>query len=112
MSKFMVRVVLHDARTWDQYDGLNDAMESQGFSRTLSGKKAAYHLPPSEYWFKGDESMADVRVLAATAAETTGQSFGLIVVKADGWSVMRLKTVKASGPGSTGKDVSPGGRRR
>jgi len=110
MSKFMVRVVLHDVPTWEKYDELHQAMEDKGFSRTLAGKKATYHLPPSEYWFTGEQSLADVRVLAAAAAETTGQPFGLIVVKADGWSVMRLKTVEA--PESDGeKRIVPRSRR-
>lgn len=95
MSKFMVRVILHDASNWEMYEGLHQAMESKGFVRTLAGKKATYHLPPSEYWFAGEQTLADVRVLAAAAAESTGQEFGLVVVKADGWSVMRLKTVES-----------------
>lgn len=111
MSKFMVRVFLHDAKTWEQYDELNQAMDDKGFSRTLTGSKATYHLPPSEYWFKGDQSMADVRVLAAAAAEATGQAFGLIVVKADGWSVMRLKTVEGRGASDGDKSVRPRGHR-
>lgn len=102
MSKYMVRVLLHDATNWEMYDDLNTAMEQRGFARTLSGKKASYHLPPSEYWFTGEQTLADVRVLAAAAAESTGQAFGLVVVKADGWSVMRLKTVEApEGGGDT-----------
>jgi hypothetical protein len=96
MSKFMVRVILHDAETSASYDGLNAAMVQLGFSRELQGKKASYHLPTGDYWHQGDMSASDLRVMAATAAEGTGQDFGLIVVRVDGWSVMRLKKVEAA----------------
>ncbi len=111
MPKFMVRVVLHDAQNWEQYEGLHKAMEDRGFLRTLVGTKATYHLPPAEYWYKSDGTLADVRVLAAEAAEMTGEPFGLIAVKADGWSVMRLKTVESREAGSGEKNVKPRGRR-
>lgn len=102
MPKYMVRVLLHDATNWDMYHDLNAHMAQRGFESTLSGKKAAYHLPPAEYWFNGDQTLADVRMLAAAAAEQTGQAFGLVVVKADGWTVMRLKPVEApEGGGDT-----------
>jgi hypothetical protein len=111
MSKFMVRMLLHDAQNWGQYDELHKAMEERGFSRTLVGSKATYHLPPAEYWFKGDEALADVRVLAAAAAETTGQPFGMVVVKVDGWSVMRLKSVDTPSRGDGDTKLKPRGRR-
>ena len=97
MPKFMVRIVLHDAKTWGPYDQLHDPMIAKGFERELPGKKAAYHLPLGEYWYQGDSTAADVRVLAAAAVESAGQDFGVIVVRVDGWSVMRLKKVEAAG---------------
>jgi hypothetical protein len=90
----MVRVILHDAETPADYESLNSAMAQQGFTRELNGKKASYHLPPGEYWYTGDVSVTDVRVIAAAAAQATGADFGLIVVRVDGWSVMRLKRVE------------------
>jgi hypothetical protein len=107
----MVRMVLHDARNWDEYEKLNQAMEERGFARTLAGNKGTYHLPPAEFWFKGDQTLADVRMLAASAAETTGQPFGMVVVKADGWSVMRLKTVDTPHSGDGDTKLKPRGRR-
>ena len=96
MSKFMVRVVLHDTEDLASYESLNAAMSQQGFSRELQGKKANYHLPTGEYWFQGDSSVGDLRVRAAVAAEATGHDFGMIVVRVDGWSIMRLKRVEAA----------------
>jgi hypothetical protein len=96
MPKFMVQVVLHEVEKPDLYDDLNAAMEKKGFMRELAGKKAAYHLPTGTYWYEAEISPNDLRVKAAAAAETTGQDFGVVVVRADGWSVMRLKRVEAA----------------
>ncbi|HUB24070.1 MAG TPA: hypothetical protein VL992_01480 [Tepidisphaeraceae bacterium] len=99
MPKFMVQVVLHDVATPAMYEDLNTAMEKKGFSRELAGKKAAYHLPTGTYWYEADLSPSDLRVKAAAAAETTGEDFGIVVVRAEGWSVMRLKRVEAAPQG-------------
>ena len=92
----MVRIELHDAENATAYEGLNAAMAKKGFTSELNGKKASYHLPTGEYWYQGDASAGDVRVLAAKAAEKSGQDFGMIVVRVDGWSIMRLKRVEAA----------------
>ena len=96
MSKFMVRVMFHDAEDSASYDTLNAVMAQQGFTRELQGKKGNYQLPTGEYWFQGDTSVTDLRVRAAVAAEATGHDFGMIVVRVDGWSVMRLKRVEGA----------------
>jgi hypothetical protein len=96
MAKFMTRVILHDAEMASAYDNLNAAMVQQGFARELPGKKAMYHLPLGEYWYQGDRTTGELRTLAAAAAETIGQDFGIVVVRVDGWSVMRLKKVEAA----------------
>ena len=71
-------------------------MSEKGFSRELVGKKAAYQLPCGEYWHIGQSTVSEVRAAAAAAAEQMGQGFGIIAVKADGWSVMGLKKSAAS----------------
>jgi hypothetical protein len=96
MAKFMIRVILHDAETATAYDSLNAAMVQQGFGRELPGKKATYHLPVGEFWYQGDTSTGDLRTMAAAAAQATGQDFGIVVVRVDGWSVMRLKKVETA----------------
>ncbi len=93
----MVRVDLHDAETPEQYEFLDGAMEKKGFSREFSGKKAIYQLPCGEYWYVASATTtADVRALAATAAEKTKQAFGIMAVRVDGWSAMGLKKPAAS----------------
>jgi hypothetical protein len=95
-SKFIVQIVLHDADTRSAYDMLNVAMAGKGFAPELAGKKVSYHLPVGGYWYEGDMTPSDVRMMAAEAADATGYDYGIVVVRANGWSVMRLKRVEAA----------------
>ena len=78
------------------YEQLDTAMAKHGFARELPGKKAAYLLPVGNYWYEGKSTTNDLRRTVATAAQTTGQDFGIAVVRANGWSVMRLERAKTS----------------
>ena len=98
MSKFMVRVVLHDRPTAQDYDRLDTAMCECGFLQELSGKHATYHLPDGEYWYKGESNAPDVRARAASAARSLGRDFGVIAVRVDGWSLKGLKKVTSHSP--------------
>jgi len=98
MAKFMVRVVLHGAGTAEHYDLLDTAMREKGFSQELMGKKSVHRLPRGDYWYTAETTAPEVRMVAAAAAEQAGESFGIIVVRVDGWSVMGLK--KAAAPAS------------
>jgi hypothetical protein len=95
-DKFMVQIVLHESMTPAAYDVLNLAMSRKGFASDLSGKKASYHLPLGSYWYEGDLTPNDVRMLACEAADTTGRDYGILVIRANGWSVMRLKRVQVT----------------
>jgi hypothetical protein len=96
MAKFMVQVIHQDAPKTASYEALNAAMAKKGFGRELPGKKAMYHLPAGDYWFQGDTSASDLRVKVAAVAETIGLDCGIVVIRVDGWSVMRLKKVEAA----------------
>lgn len=96
MAKFMVRVELHDSETPEKYELLDTAMEKKKFWREFLGKKATYQLPCGEYWYIADATTAEVRTRAASAAEKTGQAFGIMAVRVDGWSAMGLKKSAAS----------------
>jgi hypothetical protein len=98
MSKFMVRVILHDRPTAPDYDRLDMAMCESGFLQELAGKRATYHLPNGEYWYTGKTNASDVRTRAASAARTLGREFGVIAVRVDGWSLMGLKKVTSASP--------------
>jgi hypothetical protein len=96
MTKFLVQIVLHNGQTPAIFKELNEEMGLRGFSRELPGKKAAYHLPAGTYWYEGNTSPNNLRLKASEAAETVGQEFGIIVVRINGWSIMRLKKVEVA----------------
>jgi len=96
MAKFMVRVELHQDGVPPMYEKLDAAMAKRGFGRELPGKKASYLLPTGNYWYEGKSTTNDLRRTAATAAQSTGQDFGIAIVRANGWSVMRLERVKTA----------------
>jgi len=96
MSKFMVRVVLHDRPTPADYDRLDVAMCECGFQQELVGKRASYHLPNGDYWYKSKTGASEVRTRAASAARSIGREFGVIAVRVDGWSLMGLKKITTS----------------
>lgn len=94
MTKFLVQVVLHDAQTSANYQKLDAQMNQRGFRQELPGKKATYRLPAGSYWFEGKSSLGDLRSRVAAAAEEAVHNFGVLVVKLDGWSVMRLEKIQ------------------
>jgi hypothetical protein len=81
------------------YGALNNAMVKRGFMRELPGKKASYHLPLGTFWYEGNISSSDLRATAGGIADDTGLDFGVIVVRVDGWSLMRLRKVEAAPQG-------------
>lgn len=84
MSKFTVRVELHDADN-DDYDTLHAAMKKKGFSRTIeSGNGQIYHLPTAEYNVDGDYDTATVLDKAKSAANTTNLEYGVLVTESAG----------------------------
>jgi len=97
MTKFLIRVILHDSDSIAAYDTLNGAMLQLGFLREMQGAKASYHLPHGTYFYRGDAVAKDLRLMASTAAQSTGHNFGVIVTRAAGGLVMGLKR---SGPTS------------
>jgi hypothetical protein len=99
MTKFLVHVVLHDADSSACYPKLDAQMHQRGFRRELPGKKATYLLPEGSYWYEGRTALNDLRTRVAAVAEQMGQNFGILVVKLDGWSVMRLEKVGAASQG-------------
>ena len=80
MSKFMVRVELHDADAHD-YDDLHDEMKAEGFKRSVEASDGLrYHLPPGVYRMKSkSKSACDVRELAAKAAASVKPKFAVVV---------------------------------
>jgi len=88
MANFTTRVVLHkDDKTYEPLDSetyeiLHEAMEEQGFSRTIIGDNGhEYHLPPAEYNKIGDFTGDQVRSSAQAAAKKTGKKKSIIVTE-------------------------------
>jgi hypothetical protein len=61
MSKFTIRVVLHDA-TWEDYVNLAKALAKIGVVDRISGSDGVtYQLPDAEYTATSDLSCGDMR---------------------------------------------------
>jgi hypothetical protein len=88
MPSFTTRVELHRA-TNDDYDTLHEAMEGEGFSRTISTSDGAtYHLPTAEYNRSGNLTGNQVLTSAQRAAKKTGRKAAILVTESAGrcWS--------------------------
>jgi hypothetical protein len=88
MSRFTVRIELHDAE-WEDYDSLHAAMEDQGFSRLITGDNGVtYHLPWAEYNREGALTTGQVLNVAQSAADSTGKNNSVFVTESGGrrWS--------------------------
>jgi len=84
MAKFTVRVELHRAREED-YECLHQAMEGQGFKRTISDNDGTYHLPTAEYSYVGNnEDKSVILGRARSAAEAVGRAHAILVTKSAG----------------------------
>ncbi len=77
---FTTRIELHGASDED-YDRLHEAMEADGFSRTIeSSDGALYELPPAEYNFSHPTMTAgDVRDKAYAIAKTVKRAPAVLV---------------------------------
>ena len=91
MTSFTVRVELHDANPND-YSVLHEAMEDEGFSRTITADSGiTYHLPEAEYVISADITRADVLARAKEAANSTKKKFGILVTESNGRTMVGLK---------------------
>jgi len=80
MTNFTTRIELHDASDED-YEKLHDAMEADGFSRTIVGSDGTlYELPPAEYNFSHATMTAgEVREKAHAVAKTVKRDPAVLV---------------------------------
>lgn len=91
MAAFTVRVELHDADGED-YSALHEAMEDEGFSRTITSDSGnTYKLPEAEYVISGDLTRADVLARAKDAANLTKKKYGILVTESSGRTMVGLK---------------------
>ncbi len=79
MPSFVTRVELHSGTPAD-YQSLNTAMESAGFSRAvLSDDGSAVYLPTGQYIGNGELTARDVSQIAQSAALKTKKGFAVFV---------------------------------
>ena len=84
MATYMTRVELHAADE-DDYETLHDAMEKEGFSRTItSDDGVTYHLPTAEYYRSTTLTRSQVLDSAKGAAAKTGKSYAAVVTESNG----------------------------
>jgi hypothetical protein len=80
MAKFTARVELHAASDED-YEVLHDAMETAGFSKTISADDGTYQLPTAEYNRVADLTRDAVLQDAKSAASSTGRQYSILVTE-------------------------------
>lgn len=84
MPRFTTRVELHRANN-DDYEALHEAMEDEGFSRTISNSDGtAYHLPTAEYNRSADLTRDQILAAAERAAKKTGRKASILVTESAG----------------------------
>jgi hypothetical protein len=98
MARYTVRVELHNATTWQDYDTLHTAMGKEGFSRTIVGSDGVtYELPTAEYVITGTLTSQQVLDRAKRAAAVTGKSSSILVSEVVNWMWLGLTALKRSG---------------
>lgn len=79
MARFMTRIELHGNPTAENYAKLHEAMERQGFGRTIaSGDGSHYHLPTAEYYGEFNLTLQQVLDRAKTAAASVWTKFSAV----------------------------------
>lgn len=84
MAKFTVRVELHDARTWNDYNKLHAAMENEGFSRAIESNGVTYHLPTAEYNRDAALTLEQILESANNAASSVDPKSSILVTESNG----------------------------
>lgn len=92
MSKYTVRVELHDNADERDYETLHAAMSRKGFSRYIvDADGTRYHLPHAEYNCDLEYDRNEVRDQAKGAAEKVGKRYSILVTKSAGRTWHGLK---------------------
>ena len=94
MSKFTVRVELHNAES-SHYEDLHDKMERNNFSREITGSSGTeYHLPEAEYVYSSStEDESDVASKVKEIADSIKKRSGVLVTKSAGRAMRGLKSL-------------------
>jgi hypothetical protein len=92
MSKFTVRIELHNAEMSD-YTKLYATLEHEGFSDIISSNTAKYKMPDGEYNIQGTYSVADILAKAKKAIASTTVKGSILVTKVEKRTWDNLKEI-------------------
>jgi hypothetical protein len=100
MPKFTTRIELHSGhKSYDQlsantYQVLHQAMEEEGFTRTIVLSGIEYHLPNAEYNKHGLQlTKGQVLAAAQRACRQTGRDYSILITQSSGRIGFGLKPV-------------------
>lgn len=84
MTKYTIRVELHDASAAD-YKELAKQLAARGITDIIkNGDGERYKLPPAEYNYEGTATRAAVMDMAKAAAQGVVKSFAVLVTESNG----------------------------
>lgn len=99
MSRFTIRVVLHNA-TFENYVDLAAKLASFGIRDIILADDGNwYELPPAEYTLEANATPEEVRALASQTAATVVPSYQVLVSQVQGsrvWQGLRLVNLEAA----------------
>lgn len=85
MSRYTVRVELHNYPQESDYQKLHDGMAQRGFSRyIIDSEGTRYHLPLAEYNIESEEDKNEVLARAKIAAKKVGKQYSILVTRSAG----------------------------
>lgn len=86
MARYTIRIVLHDA-TWDEYEAMYEHLAAQGITDIITSDHGTqYKMPPAEYNYQGNATMAQVIDMAKASAAKVVRSYAVLVTEATGRS--------------------------
>ena len=100
ISKFLIRIELHDVEDSNIYENLHIKMKEQGFSKTIRYDDKHFELPRGEYFFETKNQdlsaedvarEAEVAINLALYENEPGCEYGYIVSKLEDFVLYGLK---------------------
>lgn len=91
MSKFRLRVVLHDGN-WSDYTNLYSKMNKAGFTDIITASNGRrYKMPPGEYNINSHLSLEKIQELAYATASNIVSNHAVVVTEgASAWNGLEL----------------------
>lgn len=85
MTRFMIRIELHNARLAAQYERLHALLARHGMvNEIVADNGQRYRLPPAEYFCSGNVTHAWVLATAKQCAAQVDSSYSVVVTESTG----------------------------